>query len=141
MLGFMEIIEEIVGAAGMSDDYEKSSDFYLKVQGNLCGDLEIRSYYPGERRRVSVLQRKVDIAGKMVAIEVEVTTGGQPIAIRREGCWKQVAYLDDDGGLAFLPGPLKEVLKYLETWAGRIREQGYVEEATRQNDSVRQISL
>ncbi|HRV02247.1 MAG TPA: hypothetical protein P5539_11200 [Mesotoga sp.] len=125
---FARIIEEIIELAGLTDKFDTSEQFYLKVYNDPYMPLTIEAFYNSalNRRVISVAHYYKQNGDLIPDPDVVITPEGYPISYQDSYGYIEIMFLQH-GNFYVHTSKKNNTLKFLATFARNIKEQGFIE--------------
>lgn len=136
----LQRVHQVMRAANLWEEFAGEPRFSLRVQNEPWMDLVVESWptpdaLQGEQRRVLVAHYARSGERELPDPELEMTDGGFPIRLRQTvfGVMEtRILWRDAGTGQVMLNvGAKRDVADLLRVWARNIKEQGFVEAASR----------
>src|SRR5712692_1102734 len=136
MSELLEIVRELVEAAGMKQAFETAEMFHLRLDQEALEPLVIESWpaspvFLAESRHITVAHYFQEHGDAIADPEILMTDSGIPILIQQREVYQQVFTALEAAQTLVDKKALQSVLSFMATWARNIREQGWLTVAAR----------
>jgi hypothetical protein len=132
----LDVVKEIVEAAGKTQEFETAQEFHLKLEQEVYEPLVIESWpamssYLGEKRQISVAHYFYQEGDAIADPDILMTDEGYPIEMQQVLGYTSVLSKSARGATLINARAKHEVEAFMDMWAQNIRDQGWLEVAAK----------
>jgi len=136
MSSLLDVVKELVEAAGVKDAFETAEKFHLRLEQEPYEPLVIESWpaspsYMGEKRHISVAHYAERDGESLADPDILMTNSGYPIEIQQLLGYTRVLSIGANGKTYVNTRAKLDLDDFMALWAENIRSQGWLEVAAK----------